>query len=1143
MDVSTSGLSKRGQLASALKEGRSNWRLVLLGMTGLILSLASGWTTWDGMSNFTCPNGNTEGCGGPRILSFMITFGIQGIMLIAAWLIGETFAANHSSQRSYRSGWFSGGILVFATLIGFGLVALVLQPDRIGTIAASGFDYQSFSFDRSAMAWASLLVGAIALFLILGRREIAGPYLSGAMVVLRNLPLWIMFLSCMATSVFFSFDSLFSTIFPQKDRERAAKLRVENKVQGVLADVQQSLAVKRLRQTNALFASNEWSAFDTNLSRLVTAAEDAPDAVKKRRLEQVAQTNSQKAEIEGRIKTAEQKESALKLERATIEEELKGLDARRAPAQARITTLDDELAAKRGEIVTAQTAAEGELRGVRGTGNAGAGPEYRRLRSQVQNLELDATEIERRLTAARQRVAGINDEAAKKRTRLAEIARAMIEAERAKGNAQQQFSIFEQTGANFTVGNLDAEGGIKALEAARKQFRREPTLQGLETVQRYCTSLFATLKGVNALSGAASQIDCSSGDASVVANRIFRLRDAEANFRSTCTAGEKLPRGDANKLLAFSSVCIQNSGLTGDETATFRTELNRIALNRDDQAHRFVVTWNAFNDGNSLAYLALAIALAIDGLVFMSGLFGANVIRSPLSFLREEEIERKIDNALGEDKYNAISMVVKHIENFDGPIVGSFFHQIDRHAVDKHDELKRIVAAGQDMGVVRYLADDEEHDPETPESGFEGASESNAAVSSGRFALHAEFNQQLQQAFSRHQSKFVGDNSHDPKRTVEQIRKEVHPMLIHALQPDPKKFSRHFLELIEPDSSHVGFMGTVQKPEEPSFYELARDRLRSDDNKKIQTVDHLRRVLNVGTAQKLVDSNAGRGVYRIRPLFFSILNDIHADFSRMPDVPPAAVVERPVAQIDTNAESVVSAPAVRDAVARPELQVSAPPLTDPATQSLEPEPAQTTRTDRATVPIDVQQRNVSMQDFVIEKFFSVWQAEPVARKRATGAMSTAPNTLEAIAKLDTGLSDRIVNRIRDEASAYSARVVAELDPEIKGNRLAMDELNHLSIAAAGQGLLRDLSRKADQLLRGIDEAQHIAMDDKMVRRATQFDQEFEEATPTLEAMTIQDSFNRDLVNQIAVAAKVDQWLAQVVIDTPVTEAIRSDAAE
>ena len=49
-------------------------------------------------------------------------------------------------------------------------------------------------------------------------------------------------------------------------------------------------------------------------------------------------------------------------------------------------------------------------------------------------------------------------------------------------------------------------------------------------------------------------------------------------------------------------------------------KLSAIDLSRDDKAHRFVVTWNAFLDGNRLAYLSLILAIGVDGLVFMSGL-------------------------------------------------------------------------------------------------------------------------------------------------------------------------------------------------------------------------------------------------------------------------------------------------------------------------------------------------------------------------------------------------------------------------------------------------------------------------------------------------------------------------------------------
>jgi hypothetical protein len=84
-------------------------------------------------------------------------------------------------------------------------------------------------------------------------------------------------------------------------------------------------------------------------------------------------------------------------------------------------------------------------------------------------------------------------------------------------------------------------------------------------------------------------------------------------------------------LLAFGRKCLQDSGLISKDSADVGARLSAIDMNRDDKAHRFVVTWNAFLDGNRLAYLSLTLAIGVDLLVFMSGLFGAQALRSPLS--------------------------------------------------------------------------------------------------------------------------------------------------------------------------------------------------------------------------------------------------------------------------------------------------------------------------------------------------------------------------------------------------------------------------------------------------------------------------------------------------------------------------------
>ena len=52
------------------------------------------------------------------------------------------------------------------------------------------------------------------------------------------------------------------------------------------------------------------------------------------------------------------------------------------------------------------------------------------------------------------------------------------------------------------------------------------------------------------------------------------------------------------------SACV-TQGLHQQRTPAVGARLSSIDMNRDDKAHRFVVTWNAFLDGNRLAYLAL----------------------------------------------------------------------------------------------------------------------------------------------------------------------------------------------------------------------------------------------------------------------------------------------------------------------------------------------------------------------------------------------------------------------------------------------------------------------------------------------------------------------------------------------------------
>src|SRR5262245_23962663 len=92
----------------------NNWQLALLGATAVALSLASGYTTFDGLRNFTFA----------PLLSILIAFGIQCVMLIVAWLIGESFAAGMNQQLPRGKG-FSAREAVIGMGLGVALVGLV----------------------------------------------------------------------------------------------------------------------------------------------------------------------------------------------------------------------------------------------------------------------------------------------------------------------------------------------------------------------------------------------------------------------------------------------------------------------------------------------------------------------------------------------------------------------------------------------------------------------------------------------------------------------------------------------------------------------------------------------------------------------------------------------------------------------------------------------------------------------------------------------------------------------------------------------------------------------------------------------------------------------------------------------------------
>ena len=229
----------------------TNWQLAMLGTAAIVLSLAGGWTTWDGMTNFT----------GEPVLSLMFTFGIHGVMLIVAWLIGESFATGMSTIPR------SGITRVTAPLI----VVIVVGA----ALLAAGFAVYQWNYGIQAdyviqaLIAAGLLVGVLGLLTLFARTDVVAPYAQALRIMAKNSMLWVMFLACMATSVFFSFDSRFNVVFPQEQRQRVSELRATNQVSAIIADIGATISDQQLTQTSSLFQSEGWHAYGSFKKTLV----------------------------------------------------------------------------------------------------------------------------------------------------------------------------------------------------------------------------------------------------------------------------------------------------------------------------------------------------------------------------------------------------------------------------------------------------------------------------------------------------------------------------------------------------------------------------------------------------------------------------------------------------------------------------------------------------------------------------------------------------------------------------------------------------------------------------------------------------------------------------------------------------------
>ncbi|MEZ5774935.1 MAG: hypothetical protein R3D33_09645 [Hyphomicrobiaceae bacterium] len=713
----------RRLLATITNDVLTNWQLAVLGMTGILLSLASGYTTWDGMTNFTCParQAETGSCFGPMILSLLITVGIQGIMLITAWLIGESFAQGLRLDKPQAAA--AGGLverigrnvvsMVFLALAGVLAAALLLvwlsaSPNMIGQGIAEGI-----ATWRGPITIAAIVTGLLlAVGFAMTQHEIVGPYLRGGRIVLSNLPLWAMFLACMATSVFFSFDSLFSTIFPPEERARAADVRTAKQVGRIVDDLGVAIERRRTEAFDRLTRSTEWAGFNEGIDQVVDIAKSAEGVIRQTIIDELQRQQETNEGLQESRASAESQRSRLAKRKDELNDELARLKGELPAIAGEVERLKAAIFAKDREIVAKTAEAEAEATGIGTTGKAGRGPRFAEISKELKRLEAEKDNLGLQLREFDARRQTKSDEIATAEGELAQIDGELGKIGGQIALVERQMELQTEASKSGGTGNESLSIGPDALTAARARFRLTGDTGAFEALQARCIELLRAFDKVDRLrqSAATRNAGCDTTRIADLTNRLFALNEGRVRFKETCAKDDSIPRTGTDDVLQFGERCVQGAGLAGDDTAQFRDLIARAALNRDDKAHRFVVTWNAFLDGNRLAYLALAIAIAMDGLVFMSGLFGANAVRSPLTggLLTVSQMEAVIDAALLPNRYANASIVLeanRAVSNRDG-----FVGEVDLSETmpEIRTRISNVLTAGSNLHLVKH----DERDPD-----------------------------------------------------------------------------------------------------------------------------------------------------------------------------------------------------------------------------------------------------------------------------------------------------------------------------------------------------------------------------------------------------------------------------------------------
>jgi len=520
--------------------------LTLIFLASLSLSLASGYTTWDGMTEFT----------NSSVLSFLMTAGLQGLMLVLAWIIGKELVAD-SLHKQY------------------------LEASDNRTFKQKLRSYFSF------FAW-------------------------------RHKGIILSFILCAGVSIFFSFDSFFRNIYTDDQRSLAATATARTEVQIITGEVESALKQASIKAQENLVQSAQWLQLKQRMNELAQNTRKIEGLASLTQANNAAELAATAASLKSsiRLKTAE-------LDRFKADENKLTASQTDNVERVKLETLIAGFRRQEKEqldkIKALETQIDDEIKTGQGKRVAGCGPVCRGLQRQLPPLEKELKAIKSQLSDAENRKREINSTAGITDTMLSSIRSDIGTSEATLGTLNAKLEQIVRQQKNKTT-DVNFASRLNDLNQSVTKFELSSSQPALLAIRNSCTAVTDRIKNLNIPGYNQNFNSCDIGQmaAKVIdANYDERI----TNTQAACNAD--LSSQSFEGVLAYGRKCLQAANLGKTQSRGYQNQLDRIALEYSAIAHPFERNLNAITSVNKLAILAAILALMIDLLIFLTGIFGA----------------------------------------------------------------------------------------------------------------------------------------------------------------------------------------------------------------------------------------------------------------------------------------------------------------------------------------------------------------------------------------------------------------------------------------------------------------------------------------------------------------------------------------